>query len=267
MKKDVSDGARTGATSGLQSVDRAIAILYLLAERGSLGVTEVAGELGVHKSTAFRLIAALENRDLLEQTEERGSYHLGRGIVRLAGATSAQLEVSTESRPVCRRLAVELGETVNVAILDAGGATNVMQEYGSAAISGRNWIGQQTPLHATASGKVLLSWMDDAEVKTVLDGELERFTPRTITDPDALAAELAEARSRGWAATAEELEEGLSAVAAPVRDSTGRVVAAVGISGPAYRLTAETFPEAGAQLVDGAREISARMGYFGRTRS
>jgi DNA-binding IclR family transcriptional regulator len=257
---------RASDASPVQSVDRAIAILYLLAERGSLGVTEVAGELGVHKSTAFRLIAALENRDLLEQTEERGGYHLGRGIVRLAGATSAQLEVSTESRPVCRRLAVELGETVNVAILDAGGATNVMQEYGSAAISGRNWIGQQTPLHATASGKVLLSWTDDPQVKAILDGELERFTARTITDPAVLGAELAEARSRGWAATTEELEEGLSAVAAPVRDATGRVVAAVGISGPAYRLTAETFPEVAAVLVEGAREISARMGYYGRAR-
>src|ERR687896_1366207 len=142
--------SREAVPSQVQSVDRAIAILYLLAERGrdGLGVTEVAAELGVHKSTAFRLIVALENGDLVEQLEERGKYHLGRGIVRLAGATTAQLELPTESRPVCRRLAAELGETVNVAIADAGEATSILQEYGSSAIAGRNWIGRATPLHA-----------------------------------------------------------------------------------------------------------------------
>ncbi len=129
-----TDSARYGrevAPSQVQSVDRAIAILYLLAERGSegLGVTEVAAELGVHKSTAFRLITALENGDLVEQLEERGKYHLGRGVVRLAGATTAQLELSTESRPVCKRLATELGETVNLAIDDAGAVKYILEEF------------------------------------------------------------------------------------------------------------------------------------------
>jgi DNA-binding IclR family transcriptional regulator len=249
-------------------VDRAIAILYLLAERGrdGVGVTDVAAELGVHKSTAFRLMTALEHGDLVEQLGERGRYHLGLGIVRLAGATTAQLELSTESRPVCRRLAADLGETVNLAIADTGEVTNILQEYGHTAVSGRNWTGQRTPLHATASGKVLLAWSDEVSLKQALTGELFAYTPHTITEAPALDAELRKVRAQGWASTAEELEIGLNAVAAPIRNAAGEVVAAVGVSGPSYRLTVESFPDIAAHLLAGAREISTRLGYFSAAR-
>jgi DNA-binding IclR family transcriptional regulator len=264
--RNVTNSAGSGGNepgpSQVQSVDRAIAILYLLAQRGGAGVTEVAAELGVHKSTAFRLIAALENWSLIEQDGERGKYHLGRGVLRLAAATAARLELPTESRAVCRRLAAELGEAVDVGILDSGEATSILQEYAPSAITGRNWLGQRTPLHATASGKMLLACADAVTVKEVLASELHRYTPDTVTAPTALEAELAKVRERGWASTAEELEIGLNAVAAPIYDGTGEVVAAVGVSGPSYRLTVESFPAVAAHLVEGAREISARLGYF-----
>jgi DNA-binding IclR family transcriptional regulator len=262
---DLPRYTREAVPSQVQSVDRAIAILYLLAERGreGAGVTDVATELGVHKSTAFRLIEALENGDLVEQLEERGKYHLGRGIVRLAGATTAQLELPIESRPVCRRLAAELGETVNLAIADSGEATNILQEYGSSAITGRNWIGRPTPLHATASGKVLLAWAEPGEAGQVLAGELAEYTELTITDRAVLEAELAKIREQGWASTTEEFELGLNAIAAPIRGATGDVVAAVGVSAPSYRLPVDSFADVAAQLVTGAAEISSRLGYFG----
>ena len=216
MTNSAAEGGREPGPSQVQSVDRAIAILYLLAKRGNAGVTEVAADLGVHKSTAFRLIAALEAGHLIEQDGERGKYHLGRGILRLAGATAGRLEVPTESRPVCRQLAAELGEAVNVAILDSGEATNILQEYGTASITGRNWIGQRTPLHATASGKVLLAWMDAVALKEFLASKLHRYTPETVTKPALLEAELARVREQGWASTTEEFEIGLNAVAAPI---------------------------------------------------
>jgi DNA-binding IclR family transcriptional regulator len=265
--RNVMNSAASGKESGpsqVQSVDRAIAILYLLAERGDAGVTEVAAELGVHKSTAFRLIGALEAGSLIEQDGGRGKYHLGRGVLRLAAATAGRLELPTESRSVCRRLAADLGEAVNVAIFDSGEATNILQEYGTSAITGRNWIGQRTPLHATASGKVLLAWMDAVALKEMLTPKLHRYTQHTVTEPSALEAELARVREQGWASTAEEFEIGLNAVAAPILDATGEVVAAVGTSGPSYRLTVESFPTVAAHLVAGAREISARLGHFGR---
>lgn len=258
-----SDGKEAGS-SPVQSVDRAISILYLLAERGDAGVTEVAAALGVHKSTAFRLIAALEAGRLVEQDGERRKYHLGRGVLRLAGATIGRLELPTESRPVCRRLAADLDEAVNVAILDSGEATNILQEYGTSAITGRNWLGQRTPLHATASGKVLLAWMDAVALKEYLTAKLHSYTPVSVTNPASLEAELARVRSQGWASTTEEFEIGLNAVAAPIYGPTGEVIAAVGASGPSYRLTTESFATVAEHLLDGAREISARLGYFGR---
>lgn len=256
--------ANERSATQVQSVDRALAILDILAARGTAGVTEIAHELDVHKSTAFRLVMALENRQLVEQVEERGKYRLGFGIVRLAGATTAQLDLPRESKPVCVQLAGELGETVNVAILDSGMATNVTQEHGSAAVTTRNWVGQRTPLHATSSGKVLLAWADNETLRNSLEGKLERFTDQTITTKTALRAELKLVRERGWACCSEELEIGLNAVAAPIYGADGGVVAAVSVAGPSYRLDPEEFPKVAEELRAGAAEISSRIGYFPR---
>lgn len=249
-------------TVQVQSVDRALAILDLLARRGEAGVTEIAAELDVHKSTAFRLVGALESRQLVEQVSDRGKYRLGFGIIRLAGATTATLDLPRQGQAVCERLAAELDETVNLAVLDTGAATNITQCYGSAAVTTRNWIGQRTPLHATSSGKVLLAWAEENVLEAALD-TLERYTPNTITSRSKLLAELDLTRERGWAATNEELEIGLNAVAAPIRGSGGAVVAAVSVSGPAYRLTVDSFPSITEKLRSGADEISNRIGYFG----
>jgi DNA-binding IclR family transcriptional regulator len=255
-------GNEKPATVQVQSVDRALAILDILALRGEAGVTEIAAELDVHKSTAFRLIGALENRRLVEQVAERGKYRLGFGIVRLAGATTARLDLPRESQPVCERLATDLDETVNVAILDSGQATNIIQVYGTAAVTTRNWIGQRTPLHATSSGKVLLAWAPEDQLVIALD-TMERYTPSTITSRSKLLSELDGIRERGWGSTSEELEIGLNAIAAPIRGGSGDVIAAVSVSGPVYRLTVDSFPEVAEKLRDGAAEISSRVGYFG----
>jgi DNA-binding IclR family transcriptional regulator len=252
-----------GQTALVQSVDRAVTVLEILARRGEAGVTEIAGELGVHKSTAFRLVVVLENRGLVEQTADRGKYRLGFGIVRLAGATAIQLDLSRESRAVCERLAADLGETVNLAVLDDGYAINISQVRGTAAVSSHNWVGQRTPLHATSSGKALLAYQPPRLRDELIARGLARYTPQTITDPDQLRAALDEVTARGWAATHEELEVGLNAVAAPVRGQDGSVIAAVSASGPSYRLAAESFPEIAAAVVAAAAEISARIGYLG----
>src|SRR5919112_4385281 len=118
------------AGAGVQSVDRALTILAVLARLGQAGVSEIAGELGVHKSTAFRLVSTLENHEIVEQTEVRGKYRLGLGLVRLAGASSARLDVVQEARAVCRRLAADTGETVNLAVLSEKAALYVDQASG-----------------------------------------------------------------------------------------------------------------------------------------
>lgn len=251
--------ARGGGSALVQSVDRAVNVLEILAREEEAGVTDLAQELGVHKSTAFRLVVALERRGLVEQTTERGKYRLAYGMVRLAGAASAQLDITRESREVCQELAEELGEGVNLAVLDGGEAIHVSQVRGSGSISAYNWVGQRTPLHVTSSGKVLLASEPDTETEAFLARGLERFTDNTLTRPDELREELALVRERGWGSTAEEMEVGLNAVAAPVRDRDGGVIAALSISGPSYRLPPRLFPAIALSVQASAKEIGRRL--------
>lgn len=246
--------------SPVQSVDRAVSILESLARSGESGVTELAKELGVHKSTAFRLVAALERRDLVEQINGRGKYRLGTGILRLAGATTSRLDLVQESRPISARLAKRTGETVNIAVLSDGAALYMDQVAGSSALQPHNWVGQRIPLHATSNGKVLLSALEPGEVDRQIPA-LPSYTGNTITSRRALQRELADVRSRGYAIAVDELEIGLTAVAAPVRNIHGEVVASLSVSGPSFRLDARRVPDLAEQVIAAAGEVSGRLGY------
>jgi len=256
-------GAGQDAAGPVQSVDRAVTILEILARDGEAGVTDVARELGVHKSTASRLFAALDRRELVTQDSSRGKFRLGVGLVRLAGAAGRRLDVIQESRPVCRALAQEVGETVNLAILAGRDALYLDQVAGPSALSPHNWAGQHIPLHATSDGKVLLAYLTENEAADCLAPPLRRFTGQTITDLGDLRRALAEVRQRGYATAAEELEAGLSAVAAPVRDADGRVVASISASGPSFRMPPERIDEVAAPVCIAAAEISRRLGWPG----
>ena len=250
------------AGSSLQSVDRALQVLELLAAWGAGGVSELASEIGVHKSTAFRLLGALEAREMVQQDDERGKYRLGFGLVRLARRVNVQLELTEQAPPLTDRLAHTLGESINVAVLREHFAVNVVQSRGQASVASQNWIGQLTPLHATSSGKVLLAHLDAAQRSALLGGSLDRYTPHTHTDPDDLLKELQTVLEVGHAVTLGELEQGLNAVAVPVRGEDGQVVAALSASGPAYRLGPERVSEVIAELTDAAADLSRRMGHW-----
>ncbi len=250
--------------AGVQSVNRAVQILELLARAGGAGVSEIAEDLGVHKSTAFRLLGALEEHGLVGQSTHRGKYHLGFGILRLASAVPGRLDLVHEGRPVCLELAASLAETVNLAVLRSHYAVNLDQVRGPAAVSAHNWVGQLTPLHATSSGKILLAFQAPDRRRELLDGAgLERFTPHTVTSRSVLDDQLTAARIDGWAATVEEYEVGLNAIAAPVRDHSGAVVGSVSVSGPAYRLDRARIHSSVPQLIAAAERISDRLGHLG----
>ena len=244
----MSNSGREGS-GAVQSVDRAVAILEILARDGEAGVTEVARELDVHKSTASRLLAALDRRELVTQDAARGKFRLGVGIVRLAGAASARLDVVQESRPVCRALAQQLGETVNLAILSGRDALYLDQAAGPAA---------------TSDGKVLLAYLPEAELAACLAPPLARFTARTVTTAAEFPALLAEVRRRGFATAVDELEAGLTAIAAPVRDAEGTVIASVSASGPSFRIPAPRIPALAAAVRHAADEVSRRLGWVAR---
>ncbi len=244
----------------VQSVDRAVSILELLAQHGTSGVTALAGELGVHKSTASRLVSALERRGLVEQVADRGHYRLGAGILRLAAGTDARVDLVEAARPACRRLADATAETVNVAILSAGAALYVDQVAGGVTHSSYNWVGQRIPLHATSNGKVLLCELPPAERADLL-AELPAYTPATVTDRQRLDRELDEARAQGYAVAIDELDVGLTAIAAPVRDARGAIVASLSVSGPTFRFDAARRQEVLEPLLAEAAEAGRRLGW------
>jgi DNA-binding IclR family transcriptional regulator len=248
------------APASVQSVDRALTILGILARLGEAGVTEIAAELGVHKSTAFRLVATLESHGMVEQNEERGKYRLGVGVLRLAGATTARLDVVQEARPICRKLAADSGETVNIAVLSDRSALYLDQVAGQSALQSHNWVGQHIPLHATSNGKVLLSGLSADEVDSRLP-KLPSYTTDTVTSRARLRRELAEVRDQGYAVAVDELEVGLTAIAAPIRNAHGDVIASLSVSGPTFRLGEPRVKELVPVVQDAADEVSRRLGY------
>ncbi|WP_439655878.1 IclR family transcriptional regulator [Lentzea sp. HUAS TT2] len=253
--------SNSDSAAQVQSVDRAISVLELLAQ-GEAGITEIAGELGVHKSTVSRLVSVLEARGLVEQLGERGKYAIGFGVVRLAGAATGRMDLTKLGQPVCQSLADSFGETVNIAVHDAGVAINITQARGSAAVSAVNWIGQRTPLHATSSGKVLLAYLQPDERKRLVSLPLDSYTENTVVDAARLLKELEEVAAQGYAACFEELELGLHAVAVPVRGHRGEVVAAMSASGPSYRLSRDRVDQIVSTMSSAAADLSAQLGYF-----
>ena len=178
--------------------------------------------------------------------------------MRLAGHVTHFNDLRAAAQPVLEHLAAQSRETVNLAVLDGDEAVNVEQIDGPHLVRDNNWIGRRTPLHCVANGKVLVAWQSPANLERVLSQPLVRFTSRTITDPRLLREELARVRTHGYATALGEIEDGLNAVAAPVRAASGEIVAAISVSGPAYRVTADRIAELGALTLRAAEAISAR---------
>lgn len=249
-----------GQDGTVQSVDRALRILALLSTSDSLGVSEISRELDVHRSTAFRLLATLEAHDYVEQESHRGTYRLALGVLRLSQQVASRTDLAKEAQATCDAVTAEVNETSNVAILTQGIAVNVTQTTGNRFVSvSQQYVGQQSPLHATSTGKVLLAH-DPAELRTALAGELTSFTANTITDADALVAQLDAVRERGWSSAVQEWELDMNAVAVPVRDLSGRVVAALSATAPSFRMPESDFPAFADVLVRHAQRLSARLG-------
>jgi len=250
---------------GVQSVDRALAVLEILARDGHAGVSDIAEEMGVHKSTVSRLLGSLVSREMVHQNSERGKYQLGFGILRLASSIPGRLSLVREARPVLEALAEEFKETVNLAVLRSNYAVNVDQAMGPSTLATHDWVGNLTPLHATSSGKVLLAALPAEERDRILkETGLPSRTPRTITNRKELENQLLAVGRDGYGVVREEFEIGLTAAAVPVYNHMGAVIGAISISGPAFRFDPEEIPGLIETLKDAGLQVSAKMGYTAR---
>ena len=248
----------------IRSVDRAVAILDLLAQGGWKAGAEVARDLGVHRSTALRLLGTLERHALVERDPRTAKYRLGRRLPQLARVVTGELDLRHVARPVCENLAASSGETVTLDVLDGDEIVPIEQSTGSTSFVSVNWLGRRTPVHCTASGKVILAFAPDPIRQRLLARPLDQRTPRSIVDVTELERQLSAARESGYARTFEELEVGLDAIAAPVFSTDGDVLAAIDISGPAHRLQAGGGPDFVGLTRDAAADLSRRLGFRGR---
>lgn len=247
--------------NAVRSVDRAASLLLALGEiPGEAGVTELARRLGLHKSTASRLLATLEKRGLVEQDDETGKYRLGLVVIRLAERAERTLDLRGIAMPELERLARLTHETTGLCVLDADTLLTVAQADGPNLIAVGDWTGRAAPLHCVAAGKVLMAALAEREVLAIVRRGLMSYTDRTIVELEPLLEDLARVRRRGYAVTIGEFEVGLNAISAPVHDARGQVVAAVDIWGPSSRLAPQRIPELAAQARGAASAISIRLG-------
>ncbi|MBA3439797.1 MAG: IclR family transcriptional regulator [Pyrinomonadaceae bacterium] len=247
----------------VQVLDRALGILDVLSSEGSeLAPAELSKRLDLHKSTTHRLLMVLERHRLIEKSLQTGKYRLGLKLFELGSKAVAQLDLSEQAHTYLERLVRETGETAHLCIVDAGETLSLTNVESTRTIRTPVTVGRRTPVHCTAVGKAVLAFMDEYELKALIKKQgLKACTPNTITTLAGLKAELQLVRKRGYAVDNEEIEEELKCIGAPVRNYSGKVIAAISIAGPAYRLPDDKIPVVARSVVEAANELSLELGY------
>jgi IclR family acetate operon transcriptional repressor len=242
-------------------VDRAVELLLLLGRRRrDMGVTELAKELGVQKSTAHSLLQTLMLRGFVRQTDT-GRYTLGYGLIRLGEACAEQLDIRGIARPFMNELADETEEIALLAVLSGTELIIVEKAEPQKPFFIIPKFDFSITLHSTAIGKVLLANAPTAIIDEVLARGVERFTSYTLTDREALLKELAQVREQGFAVGCNETIEGVTCIAVPVYDSAGKVAAALSVSSASSMLAAQRYETLVRLLKEKAGKISRRLGY------
>jgi DNA-binding IclR family transcriptional regulator len=253
----------TKARYRIQAVDRAIACLQAFTQEDpELTLGEVAERTGLAKPTAFRLLATLEARGLINENTATNMYSLGSGILALAAVRARQSGLLDRALPIMRRIRDTVNETVSLSVRVGDHRVHLYQLESLHPIRRTTEIGERSPLYAGASNRLLLAAMSDGEIKDYLKRTpLVAFTPNTITSADKLWAEIRSARERGVAESNQERYVGGEAVAAPVRDATGSVIAALYVSVPTARYSPELRAQCIDVVLDGVARLSRELGY------
>jgi DNA-binding IclR family transcriptional regulator len=250
-------GAAAAVAPGTLAIDRAAHLLALVLEAdGPRALGELAGDAELPKSTASRLLGALERQGLVEQRGRRGGFGPGPVMVRFAHRGRIDRRIAELAQPHLDALAALSGETINLAVPAPLGVEHLAEVESRHFLGAGQWIGRRVPYHCTAVGKVLLAF----GAADLPDGPLAPLTPATIVDPARLAVELATVAREGCATAIDELETGLASLAAPVLTPGGEALAALSISGPSVRLDAQRVAELRPQLIHEARALGARLG-------
>ena len=222
-------------------------------------MTQIAEQVGIHKSTVHRLLATLENKRFVQRDPDTGIYRLGIRLLQMAYLTLEQNDLRRVAAPFLRSLGELYQENIHLAVLDD---TDVIFTYiieSSQRVKLAAAIGQRLPAFATASGKAILAFMPEKMVRSILDRGMPQWTPSTHISPNTFFEDIDSFKEQGFAISEQEYEAEINAVAAPIFDLEGQPIASVAVAGPAYRLTREHMIEIGPIVVATARQITQEI--------
>lgn len=246
----------------IRSVLRALSIIECIGD-GVKGISEISKEIKLSKSTVFGLVKTLEQKNYIVQDRSSGAYRLGPSMLKLAIDSFERIDIVEISRTYLQALSDDIGEVTHLARREGFNATYLLRAdsrtvHRNLILNSR--VGSVSPLHCTSMGKIFLADMGEVEMQEFLEQDLTEYTTNTISCPEALKRECENVRTQGYALNLSEFEEGIAAIAVPIRDSTRRVVAAINCAMPSARGPEPQLMKYFEKLKHAAREIEAELG-------
>lgn len=248
----------------VKSVSRALDIISFVGMRkGGLGVTEIANQMDINKSSVYRILSTLVQYGYVEQDNETGRYKLGYKFLEVSSRLLESMDLREEAKPYLRELESETNEVIHLVVYDQGDVVYIEKLDGNETLRMHSKVGKRAPMHCTSVGKAILAHLPPAVVADILERKgLPVHTDHTITDRDQFIQELVEVRKKGFALDLEENEYGITCIAVPIFDHLGKVIAAVSISGPTMRMTRERLQMLKPRVISIGKQISSRMGFY-----
>ena len=248
------------AQNTIKSLDRAMEVFEFLSERQGMALSTISDEMGQSPSTVYRVLVTLEGRGLVEFDAEEQLWHIGARAFTIGARFLRRTSLVDRARPVMRRLMEATGETANLGVEKEGQVLFLSQVETHANIRAFFPPGTLSAMHASGIGKALLAQMDEDRLSRRLEGGLQSFTPRTITDRMALQEDLARIRGRGYSVDDEERNLGMRCIAAPVFDASGEALAGISVSGPTSRVTTDALDRLSRPVIEAARTLTEAIG-------
>ncbi|MFF2854680.1 IclR family transcriptional regulator [Peribacillus sp. NPDC058002] len=251
----------------VKSVSRALDIITIVSlKKGGLGVTEISKQIDINKSSVYRILSTLVQYGYIEQDSETERYKLGYKFLEISSKLLESIDLRSEARQYLQELENTTNEVIHLVVYDQGEVVYIEKLEGNETLRMHSKVGKRAPMHCTSVGKAILAYLPSNVVLNILEQKgMPRHTDKTITNKDDFLQELIQVRIRGYALDLEENEYGITCIAVPIFDHSGKVIAAVSISGPTMRMTDQRIDLLQIQMIQIGKKISTRLGFESRT--